>query len=142
MIKPWLDPVIASKINFTNSAADLARFIAPEDLQTCYGGKDSWEYRYIEPVEGENDRLESEKKADVEAERDELVRRFEKLSVEWAGLEGGSAEAKGKFEERRTLANQLSDEYWKLDPYIRARTYYDRAGVLSSTGVVDYKAAQ
>ncbi|KAL2194761.1 CRAL-TRIO domain-containing protein [Corynascus similis CBS 632.67] len=142
VIKPWLDPVIASKINFTNSAADLARFIAPEDLQTCYGGKDSWEYRYIEPVEGENDRLESEKKADVEAERDELVRRFEKLSVEWAGLEGGSAEAKGKFEERRTLANQLSDEYWKLDPYIRARTYYDRAGVLSSTGVVDYKAAQ
>ncbi|KAK4251301.1 CRAL-TRIO domain-containing protein [Corynascus novoguineensis] len=142
VIKPWLDPVIASKINFTSSSADLARFIAPEDLQTCYGGKDSWEYRYIEPVEGENDRLESEKKADVEAERDELVRRFEKLSVEWAGLEGGSAEAKGKFEERRTLANQLSDGYWKLDPYIRARTYYDRAGVLSSTGVVDYKAAQ
>lgn len=142
MIKPWLDPVIASKINFTNSSADLSRFIAPEELQKSFGGKDQWEYKYIEPVPGENDRLGSEKKADVEAERDALIRQFESLSAEWVGLDVRSAEAKQKAAERRRVTKQLSDGYWKLDPYIRARTYYDRAGVLSSSGAVDYRAAQ
>ncbi|KAL2187797.1 CRAL/TRIO domain-containing protein [Thermothelomyces heterothallicus CBS 203.75] len=142
VIRPWLDPVIASKINFTSGGADLARFIAPEELQTCFGGKDGWEYKYIEPVPGENDRVESEKKADVEAERDGLVRRFERLSVEWATLDARSAEAKQTSADRRKVAKQLSDAYWRLDPYVRARTYYDRAGVLSSSGAVDYRAAQ
>ncbi|KAL2150486.1 hypothetical protein VTH82DRAFT_7049 [Thermothelomyces myriococcoides] len=142
VIKPWLDPVIASKINFTNSSADLSRFIAPEELQKSFGGKDQWEYKYIEPVPGENDRLGSEKKADVEAERDALIRQFESLSAEWVGLDVRSAEAKQKAAERRRVTKQLSDGYWKLDPYIRARTYYDRAGVLSSSGAVDYRAAQ
>ncbi|KAL2130258.1 hypothetical protein VTI74DRAFT_6697 [Chaetomium olivicolor] len=142
MIKPWLDPVIASKINFTSSNADLARFIAQENLQTCYGGKDNWEYKYIGPVEGENERMQSEKKEDVEAERNELIRQFEQLSLEWAKVKPGSADAKQKATERCELAERLRESDWKLDPYVRARTYYHRAGVIGALGAVDYKAAQ
>ncbi|SPQ20404.1 495bc431-2511-4eb6-a2d8-20647a523157 [Thermothielavioides terrestris] len=142
IVRPWLDPVIASKINFTNSNADLARFIEQENLQSCYGGKDSWEYSYIEPVAGENERMQSEKKADVEAARAELVRQFEQLSVEWASLEPKSVASVQKVAERRHMAKKLAEAYWDLDPYIRARSYYDRAGVLGATGAVDYKAAQ
>lgn len=142
MIKPWLDPVIASKINFTSSNADLSRFIAQDNLQSCYGGKDSWEYNYIEPVEGENERMQSEKKEDVEAERSELIGQFEQLSLEWAKVKPGSADAKQKARERRELAERLRESYWKLDPYVRARTYYHRAGVIDTLGAVDYKAAQ
>lgn len=142
MIKPWLDPVIASKINFTSSNADLARWIEQDNLQGCYGGKDDWEYNYIEPVTGENERMQSEKKADYEAERSVLVDQFEKLSVEWAELKAGSVEAKTKDAERRELAKQLSEGYWNLDPYVRARSYYDRSGVIETHGKIDYKAAQ
>jgi hypothetical protein len=142
MIQPWLDPVIASKINFTSNNADLARFIAQEQLQKCYGGKDNWEYKYIEPVDGENERMQSEKKEEVEAARSELIRQFEQLSLEWARAKPGSAEASQKETERRDLAEGLRESCWKLDPYVRARTYYHRAGVISGQGAVDYQAAQ
>ncbi|GAB1313188.1 CSR1-phosphatidylinositol transfer [Madurella fahalii] len=142
IIKPWLDPVIASKINFTSGNAGLARFIAQENLQKCYGGKDNWEYKYIEPVEGENERMQSEKKEEVQAERSELIRQFEQLSLEWVKAKPGSDDAKQKVTERRELAERLRESHWKLDPYVRARTYYHRAGVIDALGAVDFKAAK
>jgi hypothetical protein len=141
MIKPWLDPVIASKINFTNGTADLKRFIEQENVQKCYGGKDTFEYKYIEPVEGENERMQSEKKEEVQAERDELARQFEQRSLEWAKVTPGSDDGKQKVTERCELAERLRESYWRLDPYVRARTYYHRAGVIDGRGIVDYKAA-
>ncbi|KAK0643958.1 CRAL-TRIO domain-containing protein [Cercophora newfieldiana] len=141
MIKPWLDPVIVSKINFTTGNADLARFIAPENLQTCYGGSDAWEYRYIEHVEGENARMQSEKKDEMHAERNGLIQQFELLTVEWASFDPDSVEGRRKAAERDDLAKQLGDSFWKLDPYVRARTYYHRAGVIDN-GVIDFKAAK
>ncbi|KAG7285949.1 hypothetical protein NEMBOFW57_008245 [Staphylotrichum longicolle] len=143
IIKPWLDPVIASKINFTSSNKDLARFIAQEDLQKCYGGKDHWDYKYIAPVEGENDKLMSEKKEEIDAERRELIRQFEQLSLEWAKVkEPESVDAKHKVTKRSELAEWLRETHWKLDPYVRARTYYHRVGVIDPVGAVDYKAAR
>ncbi|KAH6842193.1 CRAL-TRIO domain-containing protein [Chaetomium sp. MPI-CAGE-AT-0009] len=142
MIQPWLDPVIASKINFTSSNANLAQFIAQENLQKCYGGKDSWEYNYIGPAQGDNALMGSEKKQQVEAERTVLVRQFEQLSLEWAMAKPDSPDAVQKVAERRELAQQLRESYWQLDPFVRARTYYDRVGVIGSLGEVDYKAAK
>lgn len=142
MIKPWLDPVIASKINFTSGNADLARFIPQENLQACYGGLDHWEYKYIEPVDGENERMQSEKKEELEAERSELIHQFEQLSLEWAKVKPGGPDTKRKVTERCELASKLRQNHWKLDPYVRARTYYHRAGVIGTLGEVDYKAAQ
>lgn len=142
MIQPWLDPVIASKINFTSSNKDLARFVAQENLQKCYGGQDSWEYKYIEPVQGEDARMGSEKKQQVEADRTVLLRQFEQLSLEWAQLKPDSSDAMRKVAERRELADQLRENYWHLDPFVRARTCYDRAGVINALGEVDYKAAK
>jgi hypothetical protein len=137
-----LDPVIASKINFTSSNADLGRFIAQENLQLCYGGKDDWEYKYVGPVAGENDRMQSEKKEEAQAERSDLIRQFEQLSVEWAKSEPGSDGAKQKAAERDEVAKKLGESFWTLDPYVRARTYYHRVGVLDAHGAVDYKAAR
>ncbi|KAK3361828.1 CRAL-TRIO domain-containing protein [Lasiosphaeria ovina] len=165
MIRPWLDPVIAAKINFTHGNGELARFIAPENLQRCYGGQDAWEYTYVAAADaGENDRMRSEKKDAVRAERDVLVRRFEQLSAEWAGAGASAtqedraappladvnarAEAEADASRRKLaaarrdeLAGQLRESFWKLDPYVRARTYYHRVGVIGPAGEVDYKAA-
>ncbi|KAK3291419.1 CRAL-TRIO domain-containing protein [Chaetomium fimeti] len=141
MIQPWLDPVIASKINFTSSNGDLARFIAQENLQKCYGGKDSWEYNYVGPVKGENAGMGLEKKQQVEADRTVLLRQFEQLSLEWVRAKPDSPDAVQKVAERRELAEQLRENYWHLDSFVRARTYYDRVGVIGRLGEVDYKAA-
>ncbi|KAI1359094.1 CRAL/TRIO domain-containing protein [Xylaria arbuscula] len=131
MIKGWLDPVIASKINFTRNSADLLHFIAVENLQASYGGRDSFEYEYVEPVEGENARLaEAEKRAEIEQERNELVDEFELRTTEWASLAADTSAGKEKASRRTEVAEHLSRNYWKLDPYIRARTYFHRTGMV------------
>ncbi|KAI0968928.1 CRAL/TRIO domain-containing protein, partial [Xylaria arbuscula] len=131
IIKGWLDPVIASKINFTRNSADLLKFISQENLQTSYGGNDTWEYEYVEPVEGENARLyESEKKAEIQRERDELIGDFELRTVEWASLEAESSAGKENSSLRTEAADHLTENYRKLDPYIRARTYFHRLGMV------------
>lgn len=85
--------------------------------------------------------MQSEKKHEVRAERDELVAQFEKATLEWASLDPMSEEAKEKAAARSALAGKLGDSFWKLDPYVRARTYYHRSGVIDEQGNVNYKAS-
>ncbi|KAH6986519.1 CRAL-TRIO domain-containing protein [Ilyonectria sp. MPI-CAGE-AT-0026] len=140
VIKRWLDPVISSKIHFTSNNKGLTPFISKDNLQTCYGGHDNWEYKYVDPTPSEVLQSE-EKKASIQAERNDLIQEFNRLTAEWASLEPGCVGAEVKAGERSELAKQLQQHYWKLDPYVRARTYYHRVGVIDSTGEVDFKAA-
>ena len=141
MIRPLLDPTIASKISFTKTNADLQKYISPENLQTRYGGTDSWEYRYMEPVPGENAKMRSEKgKDEALAHRHELILRFEQVTSQWVCLDPVSIEGKGKKAEREELVGLLKESFWRLDPYVRARTHYHRLGVIDGAGGVDYMA--
>jgi hypothetical protein len=92
-------------------------------------------------VDWENARMQSEKKEEIHAERNGLIQQFELLTVEWASFDPASAEGRQKAAERVELAKRLRESFWKLDPYIRARTYYRRAGVIEN-GTIDYTAAK
>lgn len=144
MVKRWIDPDVASKISFTKSNSDLLQFVPKENLQKRYGGDDEWNYQYIEPRVGENDCLDkAEKRAEVQSERDELADAFERLTLEWIVSQHQSKQSSEKETERQAVAQQLFENYWKLDPYIRARTLYHRAGTLdASTGKADFKASR
>ncbi|KAL6915018.1 hypothetical protein ACHAPO_009752 [Fusarium lateritium] len=137
VIKHWLDPVVASKVHFTSGAKGLLKFISKSNLQKSYGGEDPWEYKYVNPVPSENERMQSEeKKTKIQMERQELVDQFTRLTTEWIG---GDKETSAKRDE---LAQLLELNYWKLDPYVRSSTYYHRAGVVNRAGGVDFKAAR
>jgi len=45
---------------------------------------------------------------------------------------------KGAGEQRAQIKEQLNENYWKLDPYLRARSHYDRTGVLGQGGKLDF----
>ncbi|UKZ93244.1 uncharacterized protein TrAFT101_008165 [Trichoderma asperellum] len=141
-IKAWLGPGIASKIHFTNSYNDLIRFISPENLQTYYGGMDSWEYTYIEPVPRMDNRLQPDDSAELNRERSQLIHQFEALTDEWIRLDPGSAATIEIARQRYDLVKRLHQNYWKLDHYTRATTYYHRTGVIGVTGEVDFSAAK
>jgi hypothetical protein len=128
IIKGWLDPVVASKIHFTRSVADLEKFIPKSRIVKEMEGDEQFEYKYVEPVSGENDLIKDTATRDkIQEERNGMVERFEEFTKQWIAGEDVTAQ-------RDAVANELNENYWKLDPYIRARTLYDRIGAIGARG--------
>ncbi|PGH29206.1 hypothetical protein GX50_08041 [[Emmonsia] crescens] len=128
IIKGWLDPVVASKIHFTSNFQELEKFIAKEAIPRGLGGSDDYEYEYIEPKQGENDHMnDAAKTAALKAERLKIIDEFQKATLDWINTASTAAD-KGEDikKQRQDIATRLSDFYWKMDPYIRARSIYDR----------------
>jgi hypothetical protein len=129
IIKGWLDPVVASKIHFTRSSADLEKFVPKSQLMKELEGDEQFEYKYIEAVAGENDIMKDTDMRDkIQEARSELVQRFEEATKQWIAGEDSAAA------NRDSVASELNENYWKLDPYIRARTLYDRIGAIGERG--------
>ena len=138
IIKGWLDPVVAAKVHFTNSVPELENYIDKSTIVKEMGGDNPFEYEYVEPHEGENKHLDdTDTRKRLEAERADLVKEFEELTADWVA-EGSSEEVAESQSKRTLLADRLKKGYWELDPYIRARSLYDRIGVLSPDGKVDW----
>ncbi|KAF4463570.1 CSR1-phosphatidylinositol transfer [Fusarium albosuccineum] len=138
VIKGWLDPVVAAKVHFTNNRAELEEFIAPDHLIKELDGDENWEYKYVEPIPGENDKMKDTETRDrLLAQREELVKKFEHATREWIRNPEGEQAAQIKTGRER-LAKSLKEDYWNLDPYIRARTLYDRQGAIQAGGKTDW----
>jgi|SRR5579859_127600 len=136
IIKGWLDPVVASKIHFTRSLADLEKFIPKTQIVKELEGAEQFEYKYVEPVPGENDIMKDVATRDkIQEERNEMILRFENATKAWIG--GGDVAG-----ERDAIAGEMNENYWKLDPYIRARTFYDRIGAIGPRGGFVYPASE
>ena len=130
--------MVAGKVNFTNSARDLEEFIAPSRILKELEGEEDWAYRYVEPVAGENARMRDEDtRARLLTERDALYEEYEQRTVEWIA-EPDAARRQALAQDRNDVARRLDEQYWVLDPYIRARSLYDRIGVIKPGGAVDY----
>ncbi|CAH0046966.1 unnamed protein product [Clonostachys solani] len=143
IVKGWLDPVVAAKVTFTRNDSELQEHIDKDNLQTAYGGNDEWEYNYIEPSHGDDPLLGKEdEKAAIQEDHDDLANQFETHTIEWLALHPDTPEAKSISAKRDELAEKLRANYWRLDPYIRATTYYHRAGVIGRTGEVDFMGAK
>jgi hypothetical protein len=151
IIKGWLDPVVASKIHFTNHLKDVEEFIDKSSIIKELGGPLEWKYAYTEPIEGENMFMEdAEGRQRLETERTELAKEYESVVLEWIASRPSTSrngspaptptqEADALRQRRDQVAAKLRSNYWHLDPYVRARSIYDRIGELradtSSSGV-------
>ncbi|KAL1891159.1 phosphatidylinositol transfer protein csr1 [Sporothrix stenoceras] len=138
IIRGWLDPVVASKVHFTNNVKDMEQFISKDQIIKELDGDEDWEYTYLEPEPGENDKMKDTATRDkLLAEREHLYRAFEEATAKW--VVGTNAEQiKTTREKRESVAKQLREHYWTLDPYVRARSLYDRSGMLRADGTVDF----
>ncbi|GAM83265.1 hypothetical protein ANO11243_012510 [Dothideomycetidae sp. 11243] len=134
IIRGWLDPVVASKIHFVSDEAEMAKYIDQPRMLKELGGDENWEYKYLEPVPGENDRMSDHKTRDaILEERRNLSEEYERLTLAWA--RENDKEAAGQ---RERLANGLRDNYWRLDPYVRARSLWDRTGIIGKDGALNF----
>ncbi|KAF2760869.1 CRAL/TRIO domain-containing protein [Pseudovirgaria hyperparasitica] len=135
IIKGWMDPVVSSKVNFTSGVEGMSEFIPVDQIPKELGGDEDWEYKYVKPTANENEKLSDTATRDkIQAERKTISDKFEDATMRW--IKGDEA-AKA---ERTQLALELKKNYWDLDPYIRARTFYDapRSCIINPGGIVDY----
>ena len=136
IIKGWLDPVVASKVHFTNDVKELETFIERSHIIKELGGDDPFEYQYLEPVSGENELMADDAtKQRLLAERASVVKDFETATQQWVRNSEGGEELKQK---RNELAERLRSGYWQLDPFIRARSLYDRTRLIQKGGVIQF----
>lgn len=141
IIRGWLDPVVANKVHFTNNAKEMEEFIEPSRILKELEGGEDWEYSYVEPIPGENDKMKDTATRDkLLSEREHIYKEFEEATLRWLQEpEGDAAQAHKK--QREEIAKKMHEDYWKVDPYIRARSLYDRIGMLKPNGEVDYYPA-
>ncbi|TGO29628.1 hypothetical protein BPAE_0013g00810 [Botrytis paeoniae] len=136
IIRGWLDPVVASKVQFTNNVEEMSEFVPRSQILAELGGDENWEYKFVEPVPGENDLMKDTATRDkLLKERENIVDAYEKATLEWINSEGKTPEIKTR---RTELAKELREDYWKVDPYVRAKSLYDRTGVINPGGKLDF----
>ncbi|KAK2781937.1 hypothetical protein FQN52_001246 [Onygenales sp. PD_12] len=128
IIKGWLDPVVAAKVHFTNNFDELQSYIPKDQIPNDLGGSDDYEYQYIEPKAGENDLLKDTAKAqELTKERFQIVEELQKATLSWLAAPKTDADKNAEIKkEREEICKRLGDFYWKIDPYVRARSIYDR----------------
>jgi len=127
---------VASKVNFTNDNTAMEAFVPESQIIKELQGSEDWAYSYIEPVPGENDKMkDTETRDKLLAARELIVKDYEKATLDWINDTGDAAAVKTR---RNEVANQLRDDYWNLDPYVRARSYYDRAGLINPGGRLQF----
>ncbi|KAL9000913.1 MAG: hypothetical protein Q9169_000668 [Polycauliona sp. 2 TL-2023] len=138
IIKGWLDPVVAKKVHFTKNVVELEQFIEKSHIIKELGGDDPWEYTYVEPTVDENQTMSDETTAHrLLEERAEVVKEYEDTTQAWISDPQNRPTLQQK---RNDLAERLRAGYWQLDPYVRARSLYDRTGLIQASegGVIQY----
>lgn len=128
--------MVAGKVHFTKNVEELAEFVERSHIIRELGGDDPWTYQYVEPVAGEN-KLQSDgvTRQRLLDERAAVVKDYEATTQQWI-RDPNSTHA---LQQRRSeLTNRLRTGYWELDPYLRARTLYDRTGIIREGGQIQY----
>lgn len=100
------------------------------------GGDDPFTYQYVEPISGENKLMaEKDTRTRLLKERAAIVKEFESATLEWIKEVPGSDALQQK---RNDLAGRLRSGYWEIDPYLRARSIYDRTGMIREGGNIHF----
>jgi hypothetical protein len=137
-----MDPVVASKVHFTRSADDLEKFIPRENIPKELGGEKEWEYEYVKPKPDENTVMQDTKTRDaLMFERMMIGLRLLAATAAWISATTFSEKEDEKTvkelkAKREAIVEEFQSNYWKLDPYVRARALIDRTGVLEPDGTV------
>ncbi|KAJ1817221.1 hypothetical protein LPJ56_004116 [Coemansia sp. RSA 2599] len=128
LIRPMLDPVVASKVHFLGSMEEIKQFVDPRNLPKHLGGTDDFAYEYPLPQPGENSAMrDSVGRQAALDKRAAACQKLEEITRKWAleNSEGSELER-----EREQAANDLVSASKDLDRFVRARNMYHRLGVI------------
>jgi hypothetical protein len=131
IIKPWLDPVVESKIHFIKNLDDLTQYIDPSVLPKRLNGTQP-DFTYIPPTDEELamfNAFRNDHQGNLKAEEAhrEAMQNYIRITLQWARED----ETTSLLEERTKAKKQLRDTFEQLIPYISTRTHYHRTGEIN-----------
>jgi hypothetical protein len=104
-------------------------------------GDEDWEYKYVEIQGEENPKMaDKETRDSLQAERQQLAKEIQDVTIEWirASFKKETATLSTTEEKRNELVEKLRAQYWVIDPYVRARSFYDRTGIVKGDGKIEF----
>lgn len=128
VIKPWLDPVVASKIHFVKNSKELADYIDPAVLPKRLGGN-QLDFQFIPPTDEDEARIkvfrqDKEGMEKAKLEYREAVQHYIDVTLKWADIHTQHLED-DKFN-REYAAERLNAAFQQLLPYVSTRTHLHR----------------
>ncbi|PSK35121.1 hypothetical protein C7M61_004783 [Candidozyma pseudohaemuli] len=133
LIRGWLDPVVASKVHFTNSVEDLEKFVDRKNIPDFVGGDDTYRPEYTPPTDENSGLKPKDERFDELAEhRKQLSKVFIETTLAW--IKAATKEELTKFMNLKIqLGVELAKNMAELDEYVRTRGQFDRNGALQIT---------
>ncbi|KAJ9475902.1 Phosphatidylinositol transfer protein CSR1 [Pseudozyma hubeiensis] len=143
VLQPMLDPVVRDKIKFSSKAKDLEELVPASKIRKGMGGTMDWDWDYIEPQAGENDIMKDTKsRSKIEKEMKELTDEFEKVTKEWFDTTSTDEENPDLNYRREVIGKQVRLKNYQLQPFVRAKNIYQRAGLMTMDGTVTWEYPQ
>jgi hypothetical protein len=128
VIRPWLDPIVESKIRFIKNSKDLIEYIDSSNIPQRLEGNQN-DFKFIPLNKQDQDRLnifrqdkEGFKKAELEHR--EAAQQYLNITLKWANNE------EIINSDRINAMKYLSDSFKQLIPYISTETHYHRVGII------------
>ena len=132
IIKPWLDPVVESKIRFIKSSKDLNEFIHSDFIPKRLNGNHQ-DFQFIPSNKHDQERfnLFRQDQQGFERAKDSHLR----SSIEYLSITIQWAKSKDRnnlklINDRRNCRISLSDSFKQLLPYVTTETFYHRNGII------------
>ena len=79
---------------------------------------------------------EIETRDNLLAERAKLFKDYENVTLDW--IHGRGSDPTDVKTRRNELANAMREDYWRIDPYLRARSHYDRVDMICPGGKIQF----
>ncbi|EGV63881.1 phosphatidylinositol transfer protein csr1 [Yamadazyma tenuis] len=135
IIKGWVDPLVATKIHFTNTYEQLTMFINDKHIPESLGGTDRYRPEYVEPTK------ENSLPKPVDTQYEEYLEEYFACLLSWVESTANWITAETRQEsqdhlvQRLELQKRVARLYTELDPYIRARGVFDRCNEMTKIGL-------
>ena len=139
-INPLLDPEIRNKINFCNKSNELD--VVPQYIcEDTIGGDQIDVVKWVEPLPGEKEGLDRNdpKRQEMWKSYRDISRDYEEVTKKWIISDGQDDTLNA---ERDLQSKRLRLKFIELEPFIRARSMYQRAGIINDDLLLQFNYKQ
>lgn len=139
-INPLLDPEIRDKINFCNKPNELD--VVPQYIcEDTIGGDQVDVVKWVEPQPGEKEGLNRNdpKRQEMWKSYRDISRDYEEITKKWIISDGQDDRLNA---ERDLHSKRLRLKFIELEPYLRARSIYQRAGIINDDLLLQFTYKQ